>query len=204
MGIKAGVFLTLTLTLIPLGIQMRCKWGRLDEFIKKIFPVLPFFHIGKNYWTLILFFLFYLLLVPFLSIVGPSGAFSPSEPPWKGKVPPLRRAHQTFWCSLARECSVQVPLALAQILLEEKRPSQSGLLENHARVEQVVPFQDDHKHRQEFRAVLFPFSREDLHRFPLRVRAVSPYRRKTPGPMGFQLAKTRVKAALGALINHRI
>ena len=59
-----------------------------------------------------------------------------------------------------------------------------GLLEIHARVEKVVLFQDDRKHRQEFQAVLFPFSREDLHRFPLRVQAVSPYRRKTPRPMG--------------------
>ena len=33
-------------------------------------------------------------------------------------------------------------------------------------------------------AVLLPFFWEDIHQFPLRVQAVSPYRRKTPRPMG--------------------
>ena len=49
-------------------------------------------------------------------------------------------------------------LALAQTLPEENRPPQSGLLEIHARVEQVVVFQDDRMHRQEFRQSSFPFS----------------------------------------------
>ena len=115
-----------------------------------------------------------------------SGAFSPSDPaPWKGKVPPSASSAPDFLVSpTSGGFRSGGPLALAQILPEENRHSPERVLETTQGSKQAVLCQDDRKHRQEFRSVLFPFSREDLHRFPLRVQAASPYRRKTPRPMG--------------------
>ena len=157
------------------------------------------FQIGINYSTGFFSFSFLLVhsffscfsLLFFCSLppstVGPSGAFSTSDPaPWKGRVTLLRRAHQTCVLVLLHSGVFRSGdrWPSRKFCTRKSGPPQSGLLEIHARVQQVVLFQDDRMHRQEFRAVLFPFYREDLHRFSLRVQAVSPYRRKTPRPMG--------------------
>ena len=85
--------------------QIRCKWGRRDEFIKNNFlAVLPVFQIGINHlagyfcWggvrTLSFFFLFFLSSLP---TVGPLEHLAPAtHPRGRGGWTLLRRAHQTF------------------------------------------------------------------------------------------------------------
>ena len=153
---------------------------------------MPVLRIGLNYRTK--FFsalhpLFFLLIsLPTLSLhCWSSGAISPSDPaPLRGRVAPSASSAPGLFSGAPPQRSFPSwgPLTLTQILLEEKRHSPERVARNHARVEQVVLFQVDRKHHQEFRAVLFPFFREDLHRFPVGVQAVSPYQRKTTRPMG--------------------
>ena len=168
---------------------MRCKWGRRVEFIKNNFiPVLQF---GINFGKFSLFFIFgffpFLFLLFFYSFFfalssfhsfhsWSAGAFSPSDPaPWKGRVTHLRRAHQIyFWYSSAVESSVLGTVGPSRKCCPRKSGTpQSGLLEIHARVQQVVLFQVDRKHRQEFRQSSFPFlertftgSPSEYERFP--------------------------------------
>ena len=53
-------------------------------------------------------------------------------------------------------------------------PPQNGLLEIHARVEQVVLFQDDRKHRQEFRQSSFLFLERTCTGSPLVYKRFPP------------------------------
>ena len=121
------------------------------------------------------FVVFRSLLLP--SRVG-SGAFWTRLPsPLEGWVTLLRRAHQTFvWCSTA----VEYPPVLGTVSPRDKfcpRKSgtpQNGLLENQQGSRKYFPFRFDRKHPSGVLAVLFPFFREAIHQFPLRVQAVSP------------------------------
>ena len=154
-----------------------------DEFIKNDYiPILPVFQIGLNYPTIffsLFLFAFFLLLFLLLSLLFhslSSGAFSPSDPaPWKGRVTLLRRAHQTFWCSRAVESPVLGDRGPSRKFCPRKngRPH-NGLLESHARVEQVSSLSGWPQAPSGVPAVLFPFFREDVHgspseykRFPL-------------------------------------
>ena len=115
--------------------QITCKWGQLDELITNNFiPVMPFFKIGKIIWR---FIFFCSLLFPSLSTVGPPGAFSPSDPPWKGRVPHLRWAHQIFWCSSAVESSVLGTVGPRANFARGKTALPRADARNHARVQQV-------------------------------------------------------------------
>ena len=92
--------LTLTLTLIPLGIQIRCKWGGwMNTSIINLFQYCQYpKYVFGDYFSFffVLFFLCFLLL-PLSFQRWSSGAFSPSDPAlWEGRVPLLRWAHQTF------------------------------------------------------------------------------------------------------------
>ena len=62
--------------------------------------------------------------------------------------------------------------------------SQSGLLEIHARVEQVVLFRDDRKHRQEFRQSSFPFSGRTYTSSPSEYKRFPPTGEKPQDPWG--------------------
>ena len=115
----------------------------------------------------------------------PSGAFSPSDPaPWKGRVAPSASSAPVFWCSPQRSLPSWGPLTLGQILPEKKRASQSGLLETTQGSSRYVLFQDDRKHRQEFRAVLFPFFSRGLAPVPPQSTSGFPLPEKNPKTHG--------------------
>ena len=166
--------------------------------------VLAVFQIGINYFdgkfvsscAVLVFiciffaFLFCFLLSCFsLSPGGPLWRVLPQRPipvAGEGWLSCGERAPDFLVLPPQRSLRFRGPLALATSFARGKTAlPRAG---NPPRVVQVVPFQVDRKHRQEFRAVLFPFSREDWHRFSLRMQAILPYRRKTPRPMGWQLA----------------
>ena len=188
--------LTLTLTLIPLGIQMRCKWGRIDEYIKnKFIPVLTVFQIRTNYLTQIfLFFLFSSFFSFWFSLFHScSGAFSPSDlAPWKGSAPSAWRAPDFLVLPPQRRLPFWGALALAQILPEEKQPSPERVARNPPRVEQVVLFQVDHKHRQEFRQSSFPFLERTFTGSPSEYKRFPPTGEKPQDPWGPSQAKPRL------------
>ena len=161
-----------------------------------LFQVLPVFQIGINYFDgeiFLLFgsFCFFSFLFAFFSPVfpqvvpSPLGHFAPASRP-SGREGWLSCGECTrFLCgALPAEQSPVLGTVDPRANFARGKTSLPERARNHARVEQVVLFQDDRKHHQGFPAVLFPFSREDVHRFPLRVQAVFPYRRKTPRPMG--------------------
>ena len=166
--------------------EMQMSW--LGDYIKKISPVLPVFQIGVNCFTRIFLFIlfrFLFLFSCFPSYSWSSGAFSQRPSPVEGEgnlfcvertrlsdAPPQRRL--PFWG----------PLALAQILPEEKRHSPERIARNPRKGPAGSSLSGWPQAPSGVPAVLFPFSWEDVHRFPLRVQAVSPYRRKTPRPMG--------------------
>ena len=136
--------IALTLALIPLGIEMRCKWGGQDEFIQFI----PVFQNGIIIWPLyfpfsvLLFFFSDLHVLVSLSFHRwSSGAFSPGDPaPWKGRVDSSASSAPEFFSGAPPQWSLPFwgPLVLAQILPEEERHSPERVLaRNHARVDQV-------------------------------------------------------------------
>ena len=67
----------------PLGIEIRCKRGRLDEYIKNRFIPVLVFQIGINYFTSI--FLFFLFVsfshFPPFSQLGLLGHLAPATQP---------------------------------------------------------------------------------------------------------------------------
>ena len=100
-------------------------------------------------------------LLPSLSTFGPLEHVAPTtQPRGRGGCPFLRRAHQTLRCCPAAQASRSGDRWPSRKCCPWKNGTpQSGLLEIHARVQQVVLFQVDHKHRQEFRQSSFPFLR---------------------------------------------
>ena len=194
MGIRARVgVITLTLT------QIRCKWGRRVEFIINNFiPVLqfginyckfsPFFGFFFPFLFLLFFCSFFFALSSFHSFHSWSaGAFSPSDPaPWKGRVTHLRRAHQIyFWYSSAVESSVLGTVGPSRKCCPRKSGTPQERVARNPRKDPAGSSLSGWPQAPSgVPAVLFPFSREDVHRFPLRVRAVSPYRRKPQDPWG--------------------
>ena len=126
------------------------------------------------------------LFFPSFSTVGPLGHLAPATyPHGRGRLTLLRRAHQTFWCSPVQwSLPFWGPWTLAQILPKGKRRPQSGLLESHARVQQVVLFQDDLKHRQELRQSSFPFSERTYTGSPSEYKRFPPTGEKPQDPWG--------------------
>ena len=108
--------ITPTLTPNSLGnsneMQIRCKWGGLDEFIKNNFiPVLPVFQIGIVIWSqyfsffpsVVFLILICRFLFPSLSIGGPLEHLAPeTQPCGRGGWTRLRRAHQSCFPVLPR------------------------------------------------------------------------------------------------------
>ena len=132
------------------------------------------------------FFFICFFFLPSPSTVGPLERLAPAiQPRWRGGwLVCVERTRFIFCCSPTVKSSVLGTVGPRANFARGNTALPRAGARNHARVKQVVLFQDDRKHHQEFRAVLFPFSREDLHRFPLRVQAVSPYRRKPQDPWG--------------------
>ena len=119
------------------------------------------------FWLFLLALVFYFLLFSLLFHSWSSGALSPSDlSPWKGRLTLLRRAHQTFWCSRAVESPVLGTVDPRANFAQGKTAPQSGLLESHARVQQVVLFQDDPQAPSGVAAVLFLFSERTLPLLP--------------------------------------
>ena len=188
--------------------QIICKWGRRDESSVIIFfPVHPifqnvinfcrdfvsFFRSGFRFFNCLFFFLFPQL--------GPLEHLAPAI-----QLLLRRRAHQTCFLVLPGRGSSRPgdPFTLGQILPERKRAFPERVAGKPRKGRAGSSLSGWPQAPSGVPAVLFPFSREDFHRFPVRAQAVSPYRRKTLGawPMGSQLAKTRslkggVRAVLG-------
>ena len=120
-------------------------------------PFLPFH--GQVHWTMSKQPSHERLALPQLGV--PSG------------IPPLRWS-LPFWVSASPP----------GCLPEEKRTPPGRGARKPPRVRRVLPCQVARKYRQGVPAVLLPFFREDIHRFPIRVRAVSPSGSKPRDPWG--------------------
>ena len=132
-----------------------------------------------------LFLFFPPLLPPLFPQVVPLGRFAPVTQP---------RGRRTLWCSSRRGVSrFWGPLALVTTFARGKAAlPRAG---NPPRVEQVVLFQVDRKHHQEFRAVLFPFSRRGLA--PVLPKSASgfPLPEKNPKTRGVPAGNARLCSA---------
>ena len=119
-------------------IQMTCKWGRLDEFINN-----NFIWVGINYLTIIFSFLLACLLACLLAFSFHRWSLWGIYPQRSNPVEGVGRILLCVECTRLsgappqRSLPFWGPLALAQILPEEKRPSPERVARNHARVEQV-------------------------------------------------------------------
>ena len=184
----------------------KCKW-RAESSVINFFPVHPIFQNVINFCRdFVSFFrsgfrFFNFLFFPPLSTVGSSGAFGSSDPapsaasstPDLFSGAPPQRKLPSWGPVYPRTNFAGEKTSLPERVAGKPRKGRAGSsLSGWPQAPSGVP------------TVLFPFSREDLHRFPVRAQAVSPYRRKTLGawPMGSQLAKTRslkggVRAVLG-------
>ena len=131
---------------------------------------------------------FVLAIIFFVSCLTTGGTLEhlapATQPRRRGGWPFLRGAHQTFWCPPQWRPSVLGTIDPRANFARVQTALPRAGARNHARVEQVVLFQVDLFAPSGVPAVLLPFFREDIHQFPLRVQAVSPYWRKTPRPMG--------------------
>ena len=171
--------------------QMRCKMRPSGWISLKIisFQVLPVFQIGINYFWLghffqLFFFLLFLSCFPTLSLRG----VLPQRPsPVEGEGDsPVARASDC--CPLPLRSGVS-PSGGTESPRDKFCPRkngtpQSGLLEIHARVEQVFLFQVDRKHRQEFRQSSFPFSGRTYTSSPSEYERFPPTGEKPQDPWG--------------------
>ena len=165
-----------------MGIEIRCKWGRPDEYIKnKFIPLLLVFHIGINYLRAIFLFLLSLAF-PSFSTVGPLEHLAPST---QRGLSCVEHTRLSIWYSPAVESSpFWGPLVLAQILPEEKQPSPERVARNPRKGPAGSHLSGWPQAPSGVPAVLLPFFREDIHQFPLRVQAVPPTGEKPPDPWG--------------------
>ena len=139
-------------------------------------------------FSLLCFFVFGSLSFPLFPQVVPSGRFAPATQPrgWGGEGDsPVTSAPDRSLVPLHSGVSRSGDRwPSRQVLPEEKRHSPERVARKPRKGPAGSSLSGWPQAPSGVPAVLFPFSREDLHRFPLRVQAVSPYRRKTPRPMG--------------------
>ena len=130
-------------------------------------------HFDEKFFLPVLFLLLFCLLLSCLGVL-------PKRPPVEGKVP--------VWCPSAEQSPVLGTVGPRDKFWPRKNGTpQSGSLEIHARVEQVVLFQDDRKHHQEFRQSSFPFSGRTFTSSPSECKRFPPEKNpKTHGVLASQ------------------
>ena len=128
---------------------------------------------------------FYFFFVPLLPHGVPLEHLAPAtQPRGRGGCPFLRGEHQTFWCSPQWRLPVLGTIDPRANFARGKTALPRAGARNHARVEQVVLFQVDRKHRQEFRQSSFHFSGRTYTSSPLEYKRFPPTGEKPQDPWG--------------------
>ena len=152
-----------------------------------LFQVLPASQIGMHHFDEKFFFSCF-VLASFLFVAFLLGRFAKATQP-RGREGWLSCGEHTdcapVWCPSAEQSPVLGTVGPRDKFCPRKNGTpQSGSLEIHARVEQVVLFQDDRKHRQEFRQSSFPFSGRTYTSSPSEYKRFPPTGEKPQDPWG--------------------